>query len=347
MFGFLNVRKPAGPTSHGVVAAVRRRLREAVNTSEGEGRSGGGAARGGRRRPKAGRVKVGHAGTLDPFADGVLVLCVGPATRLADCVQSRPKRYRATIALGATSTTDDPEGEIAPTADAQPLGEAQVRPVLRRFVGAIEQIPPAHSAVHVAGRRAYELARAGRAPQLAARTVRVYGIELLEYAWPRLTINVACGAGTYVRSLARDIGAALGVGGYCAALTRTAVGPFGLETAREPDALELPGDLLDPLTALGHLRRAVVAEADVARVRNGGAIGLDPAAVPAPSDPGAGPVDSAGNELPALRSGADAGAGPGGQEIALLDAAGRLLALAVLDADARTARPSKVFGFAP
>ena len=164
MFGFYNVRKPAGPTSHDVVAQVRRKL--------------------------PGSVKVGHAGTLDPFAEGVLVLCVGQATRLASFVQAQLKEYHAAITLGATSTTDDPEGEITPA----PVGAAprwrRVADALADFVGRIEQTPPVHSAVHVGGRRAYKLARAGKEPHLPARTVTIHSIKLVRYEYPLLEMAV-------------------------------------------------------------------------------------------------------------------------------------------------------------
>jgi len=243
VFGFLNVNKPAGPTSHDVVARVRRRL------------------------PRG--TKLGHAGTLDPAADGVLVLCVGPATRLADYAQRGAKRYTAEVTLGAVSTTDDGEGQITVTQQVRPPSRKDVGQALRRFVGRIEQIPPAHSAVHVNGRRAYKLARKGEAPALAPRTVEIHGIELVSYEWPMLVIDVRCGAGTYVRALARDLGAALEVGGYCSRLTRTAVGPFRLEHAVELDTLDPQRDLISPLVALESLRKLEVAEGELRALRMG------------------------------------------------------------------------------
>jgi tRNA pseudouridine55 synthase len=229
MAGFLNVDKPAGMTSHDVVVAVRRRL------------------------PR--RTKVGHAGTLDPFATGVLVLGIErAATRRLALVQQQTKRYHAQITLGATSTTDDPEGDIQEVAAAVPPSQEELQQALERFVGEIEQVPPAHSAVHVDGRRAYELARQGRAPELPPRRVTIHAIELLEYAWPTLTLDVRCGTGTYIRALARDLGEALGVGGYCSALRRTAVGPFTSESAVPLKEVNLARDVIPVDKALTLLK---------------------------------------------------------------------------------------------
>jgi tRNA pseudouridine55 synthase len=219
MAGFINVDKPAGMTSHDVVDVVRRRL------------------------PR--RTKVGHAGTLDPFATGVLVLGIErAATRRLALVQKQPKRYHAEVTLGATSTTDDPEGEIEHVAGARPPSAEEVRQALAPFVGEIEQAPPAHSAVHVGGRRAYELARKGGALELPPRQVTVHDIQLVEYAWPTLTLDICCGTGTYIRALARDLGETLGVGGYCSALRRTAVGPFTTDAAVPLDEVDLARDVI-------------------------------------------------------------------------------------------------------
>jgi len=285
MFGLLVIHKPAGPTSHDVVAGVRRRL-------------GGG-------------VKVGHAGTLDPFADGVLVVCVGAATRLASYVQAQPKRYRAVLRLGATSSTDDREGEIAPTPGAAEPDELAVREALGRFVGTIEQVPPAHSAVHVDGRRAYKLARAGEPLDLPPRTVTVHSIDLLGYAYPRVSIDVRCGAGTYIRALARDIGSALRVGAYCEQLTRTAVGDFRLEDALRPEDLDPPRQLLPPLAAVGHLPRVTVTAAQADRVTHGNSVILSGEIAPG--------------------------------EVAVIDSEGNLLAIAEVGGEGKTLRPRKVF----
>jgi tRNA pseudouridine55 synthase len=224
MFGFININKPAGPTSHDIVAAVRRAL------------------------PR--HTKVGHAGTLDPFATGVLVVGIGPATRLAEYVQAQPKRYRATVTLGATSPTDDATGEITPHSHATPPSRSDVEQAAGEFTGQIQQVPPAHSAVYVNGERAYKLARRGEQLDLPARTVQVYGLNIVRYDWPELVLDVHCGSGTYIRSLARDLGERLGVGGYCQALTRTAIGGLTVEKATSLEAMSIPEDIIDPLNAL-------------------------------------------------------------------------------------------------
>ncbi|MCJ7544110.1 MAG: tRNA pseudouridine(55) synthase TruB [Phycisphaerae bacterium] len=295
VFGLLNIAKPPGPTSHDIVDLLRRRV--------GVG------------------VKVGHAGTLDPFAQGVLVLCLGPATRLADYIQAQPKRYIATVTLGAVSDTDDPTGRLTPLEGTEAPPADRVRGVLKDFLGAIQQIPPAHSAVHVEGRRAYTLARAGETPLLAPRTVTVHSIELLTYTYPTLELDVSCGGGTYIRALARDIGATLGCGGYCSALIRTAVGPFSIEQAVAAEQADQSRHLLPPVLALGDMPRVTLPAAPCARLAMGQAVKLAREQLPPPAAQRAEPV-----------------------ELAAMDEQGRLLAIGVLGSDGVTFRPSKVFG---
>ncbi len=204
----LVVAKEPGPTSHDIVALVRR---------------------------LSGVKRVGHGGTLDPFAAGVLPVFIGHATRLVEYHIADEKEYRALVCLGARSTTDDLDGELTPS-DAPAPSRAQVEEALAAFRGEIEQVPPDYSAVRVAGRRAYELARHGRKPELRPRRVTVHRLELAEWdatdpARPVATLELRCSAGTYVRALARDLGEALGSGAYLGALTRTASGPFRLENA--------------------------------------------------------------------------------------------------------------------
>jgi tRNA pseudouridine55 synthase len=177
------------------------------------------------KRLVARRAKVGHAGTLDPFATGVLLALVGDATRLSDLATGLPKTYEATVAFGKETDTLDPEGEV--TAERDP-GEPRpdLAAVASRFVGEIEQVPPAFSALKVGGRRAYQLARAGAPVELEARRVRVHGIDVLTVAWPEVLVRVVCGAGFYVRAFARDLGRALGLPAHLAALRRTHIGPF-------------------------------------------------------------------------------------------------------------------------
>jgi tRNA pseudouridine55 synthase len=170
------------------------------------------------------RMKVGHAGTLDPLATGVMIICTGRATKLIDTLQAGVKEYVATIALGATTPSFDLETEIDATYPTAHITREQVETVLRQFTGRIEQIPPAFSAVKIDGHRAYKMARKGHVPELKAKILVIDEIELLEYAPESITIRVVCSKGTYIRALARDIGAALGSGGHLTALRRTRVG---------------------------------------------------------------------------------------------------------------------------
>ena len=206
-------------------------------------------------RRRTGGAKVGHAGTLDPLATGVLVCCLGRATKAVPRIMDGAKRYEATVDLTAFSTTDDAEGELTPAETAAPPAIEAIEGALAdRFTGVIEQRPPAFSAIKVDGRRAYRAARAGEAPELAPRPVRIDSIRAVAYAWPELRLDIRCGKGTYIRSIARDLGAALGTGGYLTALRRTEVGPFTEDGAVTPDDLpeEIgPGDLLDPGPAPG------------------------------------------------------------------------------------------------
>ena len=203
--GLLVVDKPAGWTSHDVVSRTRR---------------------------LAGTRKVGHAGTLDPMATGVLVLGIGRATRLLGHLSLTDKAYEATIRLGATTVTDDAEGEVLTTADASGVTNEALAAVLTTLTGAIEQVPSSVSAVKVDGKRSYARVRAGETVELEARAVTVSRFEVLARRGDDLDVAVECTSGTYVRALARDLGAALGVGGHLAALRRTRVGPFGLDVAR-------------------------------------------------------------------------------------------------------------------
>lgn len=213
--GLLVVDKPVGPTSMDVCRVVRRRT---------------------------GGAKVGHAGTLDPLASGVLVVCLGAATKAIDSLMASEKRYLAEIDLSAFSSTDDREGERTEVPVGAPPTREAIEGVLAGFVGVVQQRPPVHSAVHIAGRRAYAIAReadrqGGQAERPPARPVVIHEIRLLEFDWPRLTIDIRCGKGTYIRSLARDLGEALGTGGMLAALRRTAVGGYSLEMALPLDDL--------------------------------------------------------------------------------------------------------------
>jgi tRNA pseudouridine55 synthase len=204
--GILNVNKPAGLSSARVVGQIKRLLPP--------------------------RTKVGHAGTLDPFATGVLLVLVGKATRWCEHLMGQPKQYIATVKLGATTATLDPE---SPEQPADPPvdrpEESQVLEVLQRFVGEIQQVPPQFSALKIAGRPAYQLARRGESLNLPPRTVRIDRMELLGYQWPMLNLRVDCGRGTYIRSIARDVGQILAGGGYLTTLCGTRIGRFDLQQA--------------------------------------------------------------------------------------------------------------------
>ncbi len=196
MEGFINLHKPAGLTSHDCVARVRRLLR---------------------------LKRVGHGGTLDPAATGVLPIALGKATRLLQFLR-QDKAYRATIQLGITTTTDDLEGEIIASLPTIGLRSEQVLRAIQLFEGTIQQVPPSHSAIQVQGKRLYELARAGKKVEVPARTVEVFKIEILDWRpgdFSELDVVIACGSGTYIRAIARDLGASLQTGGTLAALTRT------------------------------------------------------------------------------------------------------------------------------
>jgi tRNA pseudouridine55 synthase len=189
------------------------------------------------------RTRMGHTGTLDPLATGVLVICLGVATRLADYVQAMSKTYTACIRLGAVSDTQDAEGEITPVeVDSIPTA-ANVASALRGFVGEVDQVPPNFSAAKVFGRRAYLLARRGQTPTLNARRIVIHSIDPIAYEYPRLEIEVNCGKGTYIRSLARDLGDELGCGAYIEALRRTRVGPF--HVAQTAAVADLPRFTVD------------------------------------------------------------------------------------------------------
>lgn len=183
-------------------------------------------------RRRAGRAKAGHAGTLDPLATGVLVIAFGRATKAIDLLMATEKRYETDIDLSAFTTTDDREGERREVTVTTPPSRDAIEAALLGFRGSIQQRPPAFSAIHVGGKRAYQLARQDAPPELPPRTVAVHEIALLSYTWPIARVGIRSGKGFYVRSLARDLGLALGTGGHCATLRRTAVGPFTIEMAR-------------------------------------------------------------------------------------------------------------------
>jgi tRNA pseudouridine55 synthase len=217
------------------------------------------------------KTRIGHAGTLDPLATGVLVLAVGQATRLVEYVQAMPKVYRTRILLGATSDTDDADGTVTASESAVPVDQEAVQTALIGFQGEIEQVPPAYSAARVDGRRAYSLARRGAEVTLAPRTIRIDRIDVREYRWPELELDVQCGKGTYIRSIARDLGRALGVGGYVSVLRRLAIGPFTVDDAvsLEGSAEAVREKLLPMATAVSGLPVVRVTVDEARRLRNG------------------------------------------------------------------------------
>jgi tRNA pseudouridine55 synthase len=202
--GVLVVDKPVGLTSHDVVQIIRR---------------------------GTGIRRAGHTGTLDPRASGVLVVLVGPAVRLSEYVSASDKRYQATIRLGSSTDTYDAEGRVTRSAPISNVTEEQFEDILQQFVGEIEQVPPPYSAIKVQGRKAYEMAREGEEVNLEPRKIRVYSLDLLEWAPPEVVIDVFCSSGTYVRSLANDLGNALGTGAHLVGLRRTKSGRFTLRDA--------------------------------------------------------------------------------------------------------------------
>lgn len=300
--GVLVVAKPVGPTSHDVVGLVRR---------------------------LAATKRVGHGGTLDPFASGVLPVFLGRATRLVEYHLADRKRYRATVCFGASSTTDDLEGALTPAAGPAPT-RGGVETALAAFRGEIEQRPPAYSAIKVAGRRAYALARAGQDVELAPRAVTIHAIEIVTWddatpGEPVAVVDVECSAGTYVRSLARDLGAAVGSAAYLGALTRTASGPFALAAAIDLDEVRaaaadgrdaIAARLL-PIDAGLDLPTVVVPDAAFTAISRGQAIGVPPG-------------------TPALDAGVP---------VRIVDGAGRLLAIARLSGTKLA--PDKVLVDAP
>lgn len=248
--GILLIDKPAGPTSHDAVQIVRR---------------------------ATGTRRVGHFGTLDPFATGLLVCAIGPATRLAPFCTGHDKTYEVTVRLGWRSTTDDSEGELSAIEGVVAPTREEIDEVCQAWTGHVVQSPPAYSAKHVGGKRAYQRARAGETVTLPGVEVTIHKVTIERYAFPELVLTVECGGGTYMRALARDVGEALGIGGYCAALRRTRSGPFtveeanGWEVAGNPDLVR---EAIRPTaTAIPELPVIELSESQQAAVVHGQMIG--------------------------------------------------------------------------
>ena len=260
MNGFLNIDKPQGVTSRAVVDHVNRLLRE-------------------RGLTRGTLPKVGHAGTLDPLATGVLVVGIGAATRLIDLVQSQSKEYRGVFLLGKHSDTDDVTGQVVEgdAARASSITRADLDAALNQFRGRIEQVPPAFSAVRVAGRRAYKLARRGESVELRAKTVVIHRLDVVRFEPPELTLDIECGSGTYIRSLGRDLGQRLGCGAVMSALVRPRIGPFELSQAvsiSQFTADSVVASLQPCAVAASHLPAYTCDESEAARLSHG--LGIAP-----------------------------------------------------------------------
>ena len=252
MDGILNVYKEKGFTSHDVVAIIRKVL----NTK-----------------------KVGHTGTLDPDAQGVLPICVGKATKLSDMIMDGKKTYEAVLKLGVTTTTEDALGEVLEERDVT-VSREQIAEVIASFVGELEQIPPMYSAVKVNGKKLYELAREGKVIERKTRNITIYGIEILDFLSPeRIEIRIDCSKGTYIRTLCADIGKVLGCGGHMESLIRTRTGSFSLEKAYKLDEIRdfakenrIAEMMLPMKEALHHFPAIVVDERAEKLLYNGGRV---------------------------------------------------------------------------
>jgi tRNA pseudouridine55 synthase len=294
MDGILNFNKAQGWTSHDVVAYVRRQV---------------------------GQKRVGHAGTLDPLATGVLLVCLGQATRLSEYLMASDKVYLARVHLGVTTDTYDAEGQVSGTSDVR-VDEAALQAALRRFTGEIDQVPPMYSALKQGGQRLYRLARQGVHVERPPRKVRIEAISLRQLSWPELTLEIHCSSGTYIRSLAHDLGQTLGCGAHLSGLVRLASGSFRVEQAVNASEIEravVEGrlvELLHPLDAALQAMPAVSLDAKTTqRVRYGQSVSL-------PLSPG--------QVAPTCRA---------------YDDTGQLLAVMVYRAGAGNWRPEKVFNY--
>lgn len=254
--GLLNLNKPVGITSRHAVDMVQRLTRPA---------------------------KAGHAGTLDPLATGVLIVCVGHATRLIEYVQRMPKQYVGTFLLGRQSATEDIEGEVTVLPDAPIPTRTQIEAAAERFVGQVDQRPPTFSALKIQGRPSYKLARQGRAVQLDPRPVQIHRIEVKAYQYPELVLQIDCGSGTYVRSLGRDLAESLGTAAVMSALVRTSIGCFQLTEAVDPRELHRDNWqplLQSPLRAIEYLPQVQLSAEAATRIRNGLTVELTNDATP-------------------------------------------------------------------
>ena len=264
-------------------------------------------------------TKIGHTGTLDPLATGVLVLCIGSATRLGEYIQQMSKTYRAGLLLGARSDTDDADGIVIPQEVKDIPDRKAIEEALAPFLGWIDQVPPVFSAAKVTGRRAYELARRGEKVELRPHRVHIDRIDIVTYDYPHLELEVQCGKGTYIRSLARDLGERLGCGGLVRTLRRTRVGPFdaveGLSL--DADVSMVRTKLLPPAAAVRHLPRIVLGLEEIVRLRKGQMVPLTEARLAPKSE--------------------------GEEQAAAFDDGGTLIAVVGVEYARQMLRPNKVF----
>jgi tRNA pseudouridine55 synthase len=253
VFGFINVNKPIHQTSRWAVNAVQKCVKPS---------------------------RIGHAGTLDPLATGVLVLCIGPATRLTKYVQAMPKTYVADFRLGVESDSEDILGVIQPVVDAAEVTADDIVAALPSFVGEIMQMPPKFSALMVNGKRAYDLARAGKEVKLAPRPVQIFELELLSFSYPDFRVLIRCGSGTYVRSLGRDLGRQVGSGAIMTGLERTAIGNFKVENGISLEGLDretIEHSLVKPQDAISELPIVRVPDTQLEKFVDGHAWQIEPA----------------------------------------------------------------------
>jgi len=248
MFGLLNLDKPPGLTSRTVVNRVDWLI---------------------------GPIPAGHAGTLDPLATGVLLIAIGRATRLIEYVQLYPKRYRGAFLLGQTSDTEDIGGAVVPILNPPIPSRAEIIAALPQFRGEIMQRPPAYSALKINGKRSYKLARRGKAVEHEPRGVKIHALELIDYDYPRMVLDVRCSSGTYIRSLGRDLAESLGSGAVLAELRRTEIGPFHIDQSIDVQWLDramIEASLASTALAVGELPQIELSEEDWIEIQNGRSI---------------------------------------------------------------------------
>lgn len=262
LFGFLNIAKPVDLTSRDVVNRIQRLIRP---------------------------TKIGHAGTLDPMAVGVLIVSVGPATRLTDFLHQFSKSYRADFQFGCRSDTDDSTGHVEPVHDVMPVTYEEMESALPNFIGDIRQVPPKYSAVKIGGRRAYKLARKGLDVEMKPKQVTVHSIDIAKFEYPNATLDITCGSGTYIRSIGRDLGEHFGCGGMMTALSRIRIGPFSLVNAVPLDAIESIDDvrqhLQSPSIAIECVSHLVCNDDERQHLMHGRRIPYDASKVVEKSDP--------------------------------------------------------------